>query len=1005
MEKWMRSALVLGSALLLPPAGWGAEAPLPLTGAVVNAQGRIPAGAAVELVSLCDPAIKPLPFSLVPAAAVFQGAAPEPGLWQVVARADGAVAMALDLVPLVEAADLPPLKTSPARLLAVKVEDRSGRPLPGSAVDIAAASAAGTPPGGWKPAPVSAVTDQEGIARLRTASSRLLLTVSAPGLPLAQREIDPAAEPAVTVRLQPGRTWTVAAKDRQGRPLHGVRVMTLDGHALGVTDGEGRLAVPVAMGEALPLRLLSPDGRWAQGVLKASGDGTDRSAVFLLEPPEEIHGQVVESRTRQPVAGALVWVDGPSAAGAPAAVRTGVEGRYSLHLSFGGELRLRAAAAGYLPAEGPGDLPATGGAPDRNAPASLRISLERGRAVFGRVVDSREQPIAGAEVRLLPTAASGVSPLRDARETILSAVTDATGTFRIDRLATGSYELRAGARGFAPTQVRRVGLPPGGGAADLGTFLLEPGIALDGHVVDPDGRPVAEAKVQISPAGGISVWDLPLAGQSPAWETVTGSDGAFSFTGLRSGDTLVLRAIRRSYVTRTLSGIALPAAEPLTVELAPAARLSGTVTRESGDPVAGAKVVVLQRLPSGSRPVSAAESDAQGSFTAEDLAPGPLSLTVMAPDLLPATVDGLELPEGGEIADIEVVLRQGSTVEGTVFTPSGAPAAGAEVILSDDGLTTGLMGRAKTRAGGDGGYRLTGIAEGQHTLLADHPGFRPARRALQVQAGANRLDLRLEQGAEVSGRIVDRDGPVAGAGVRLLPQDSGAAFFPAPQISLSDGTFRFPAVADGRYRLEVEKAGASMSPPSQDLQIAGQPVTGLEIRLERGGAVAGRLRGLGVPDLSRALVRATSPDLPGQRGQVGPDGTYRIEGLAPGAWTVVATLEGGRQAGGIVTLGKGQAEAILDLDLGGGLALSGRVESRDAPVAGAVVLVQGVQGTEGAGGETVTGPDGRFLVEGLRPGSYQITALQTRTGLRLDQRLDLEGDRDIVLSLPETLKP
>ena len=118
------------------------------------------------------------------------------------------------------------------------------------------------------------------------------------------------------------------------------------------------------------------------------------------------------------------------------------------------------------------------------------------------------------------------------------------------------------------------------------------------------------------------------------------------------------------------------------------------------------------------------------------------------------------------------------------------------------------------------------------------------------------------------------------------------------------------------------------------------------------------------------------------------EGRYRVEGLGPGDWKVIATLPTrNRQTGGVVSLRDGGAEARLDLEFSAGFILSGRVERGGAPLGGALVLVES---GDGSGGNTVTGPDGRFRVEGLRhrhllpdgPGAPEQPALGSEAGDR-----------------------
>jgi hypothetical protein len=370
---------------------------------------------------------------------------------------------------------------------------------------------------------------------------------------------------------------------------------------------------------------------------------------------------------------------------------------------------------------------------------------------------------------------------------------------------------------------------------------------------------------------------------------------------------------------------------------------------------------------------------------------------------LPETREGLTLAEGERVDGIDLVLRRGATIEGRISAPDGSPAASAKVVVLDAGedLGLGLAGRPTAVADAGGRYEIGGVSEGDRTVLAELAGFQPARERLRVEVGANRLDLRLREGFEVSGRVSGPEGPAAGAVLRLLPRDDGSTPPPPPGATGPDGRFRILAVAEGSYRIEVEKHGYTMADPSLDVRIAGAPVQDLEVRLERGGAIAGRILGLGPEDLSQVRIVATSSELPGRAGKVGPDGRYRIEGVGPGAWTVLASLPQGTQAGGRVLLGVGQGEAVFDLEFTTGFVLSGRVEYNGEAVGGAVVLVEGEEGT---GGNTVTAPDGGFRLGGLRPGTYGVTALDTRSQARLDLRIEIDGDREIVLRLPEPPK-
>ena len=157
-----------------------------------------------------------------------------------------------------------------------------------------------------------------------------------------------------------------------------------------------------------------------------------------------------------------------------------------------------------------------------------------------------------------------------------------------------------------------------------------------------------------------------------------------------------------------------------------------------------------------------------------------------------------------------------------------------------------------------------------------------------------------------------------------------------------DGGFRFDAVEDGEYRVRASKEGHATA-ESEPVRVAGAPVGGLEVRLQAGGAIVGRVLGLEPEALARVEVaagRTQAMDYKSTR--VDYEGRYRIAAVAPGEWRVWAEVPStGRRAEGRVTLTPGASEATLDLDFATGLTLSGRVMRGGAPVPGAYVSAQG----------------------------------------------------------------
>jgi len=280
-------------------------------------------------------------------------------------------------------------------------------------------------------------------------------------------------------------------------------------------------------------------------------------------------------------------------------------------------------------------------------------------------------------------------------------------------------------------------------------------------------------------------------------------------------------------------------------------------------------------------------SSARSEGTVEEIgAPG------RATSLAAAEDDGSEAP---------------AFVVGRITDAAGAPIAGADALAQADawGWFDADDAPEPVAAGPDGRFRIE-VEPGRVSLVAGADGYAPLDRALEVEAGetVDAGELRLAPGVLLSGRVVDEVGkPVEGAELRR-PLTMGGGFVAtggAANIAATtdgDGRFTVRRQAPGAFDMTVTHRAYPTGRLRGRTERAGDRIDDLEVVLEVGAMVSGRITGLddlGEAERGRLRVLANvavdasgvATDGPGygyrRRATPEPDGTFTIRGLDAGA--------------------------------------------------------------------------------------------------------------------------
>ena len=343
------------------------------------------------------------------------------------------------------------------------------------------------------------------------------------------------------------------------------------------------------------------------------------------------------------------------------------------------------------------------------------------------------------------------------------AFTDADGRCRIEGLLPGHVSIGS-ARG-AEGSVEVVACETA--AVEL---AIPRGFTARGRVVDPEGAPVAGARLWLSQYFNYN------DGTTVA---TTHADGTFELVDVP--EARYLGAIADGYAPSHLELLVEhQAADPLQdVELTlalngPGGALDLRILDADGALISGAYAHVTgQRLPArrvGNRylqnvPTFDAWSDEQGLASIDGLQPGEATLTIYASGM--AVWNGMATVEADRRTALAVVLARESVVTGTVRDAAGEPVANASVYLAA-GEYDPL--RPSARTGADGSYALGGLAGGEVSLKAGESALGSASTVVHLEpSGVATWDPVLSSGRVLSGRVVDDQGaPLAGWTVQAM---------------------------------------------------------------------------------------------------------------------------------------------------------------------------------------------------------------------------------------------
>ncbi len=941
--------------------------------------------------------------------------------------------------------------------LAGQVFDRkTGRPLAKAEIEAAGSDASGFfDPDDAKRFRARTTADAQGRFRFASLSPDYYsVYASAPGFRTASRDrvgVGLGTAPAdLFLYLKPGIVIPGGVAGKDGKPIAKARVSvrpsggfpsnladwTGGGEFVATTDDKGAFeltGVPPAQAYLLEVRHDDFATAWLDGVRVTDGRRAPPSTI-TLDRGVALTGKLLAGD--QPFDGRIgveVTYESPDdwAGTRRAVTRSGPkvvskDGAFRIERLPTGTATIEVEPNGYAPVKKEKVVLEA----EHGADAGT-LTVERGAAIAGTVVDEAGKPVAEADVATQSLSMTGGFVRRE-------CTTDAEGRFALAGLpADRTYEVTAAHRDFASASQKE--LKTDGDAVTL-TLRAKGSGTVTGRVTAGDPpMPVVGLYVEAVPKGDASPMGMLTAlGMGVEKRAMHAPDGRFTLENVTPG-TYTFKVTAEGLVPARIEEKELVPGQPLDlgeIRLDKGATVQGLVLdKGSKAPVGGAAIAIeeggglagmMKQMDPNQRP--AATTGPDGRFTLSGIAPGQLTLRAESERYAP-TKATLDVQPGVPLADLTVDLGPGGAIEGIVRDKSGLPQPNYMVTA-----TTGFGANLRMITSTDevGHYKIDNVPPGDYMVVS----MPSPRGGGGENAQAEMMSKMLMQSVKVEeARTAVLNFPAGGGAAITVkgvvrrgrsPLESRVFFVKTDAANAvsdlattqtgADGSFEVRLGGAGEYRAAVMPidtkpgdVGTSVKVTipdgkaivEQDLVLSESEVTGQVTDLDGGLPLKGaRVVAVQVDEAGEVDERTTSSG----SATTDEDGRFVVAGLEPGDWRLSVLKDGyGSETIGPLTI---KPDAKLEGKNAGLRTARPMVfvvrDEQGQPVQGAMVLRADL-GTAGAGVGMDMGSDldGRAQVKHLADGTYDLVVVASGFALKVLPRVPVgeEAPREIPVKL------
>lgn len=412
----------------------------------------------------------------------------------------------------------------------------------------------------------------------------------------------------------------------------------------------------------------------------------------------------------------------------------------------------------------------------------LQLTLAPSTRIEGRVVDARNRPLEGWQVKAVSLGERELShgPVE----------TGSGGRFMLPYLPEGEAAVlvappRTAFRGNE--EYLRVRLSRGKALQNL-LIVYDSGLTISGNAVG-NARSGVPMLVECS-------------GPTPS-STYTDPNGDYTLMGLEDG----LYTIKVSYQTCcTAVRENVPAGSTgVDFRMLTRGRLSGRVVRsDTGASVRRFEVVAVPghaaHLPPTSNANLISVDNPAGEFAIEWVESGENTVFVRAQGFAVTAFRVADVPPGEHVGGVEIALEPGMTVSGRVSDASGLPVAGAGLFLNVLPGPDELEAAALAHSDATGRFAIDCVPSTGATLFATAEGFAPGTANL-LPGTPREVLLVLAKAAALEGTVRLAGQPIPGQTVRLRAAAGGVV--PPSRTTSLTGSYRYPDLAPGEVIVEA----------------------------------------------------------------------------------------------------------------------------------------------------------------------------------------------------------